>query len=102
METFAGGALSEKFNIALVQCITNMLDENTSFKPARNIAINISFKQDESRSKVEVAIECKAKLAPPIAAKTSFSIGKDLRTGQIEAQEYGAPALPNNMRVVGG
>lgn len=36
-----------------------------------------------------VSIDVSEKLAPQAGMKTSFSIGKDLRTGELFAEEYG-------------
>lgn len=93
LESFAGGALSEKVNIALEQVVRNLLDPGTPYKPKRKITIDMEFAQDEGRSTVVTTISCKVKLAPQIPAMTRMAIGKDLRNGRVMAQEYGAPRL---------
>lgn len=100
MEGFAGGALSEQFNLSLLQVIENMLDTNTPFKPKRKISMEIEFEQNEDRDDVGISIKCTAKTVQSKPQLTHFKIGKDLRTGKIEAQEYGAPMLPNNYKAV--
>ncbi len=49
----------------------------------------MSFDQNESRDDVTVTVDVAEKLAPQTGMKTSFSIGKDLRTGELFAEEYG-------------
>ena len=61
LDGFAGGALLERFRLAMVQI-------GRSIKTS--IATNIS-------------------LAPPVADETTLLIGKDMRTGRIEMSEYG-------------
>ena len=84
-----GGALQEKFSKSLERVIENLLDTNTPYKAKRNINIKISFDQNEQRDDVKVHIDVTEKLAPQGAIETAFSIGKDLRTGEIRAEEYG-------------
>ena len=100
LDAFAGGALSEKFNIALEQVVRNLLDTNTSFKTKRKITVEVEFLQNEERNCVDVFIACKAKLAPQTPVITKFAIGKDLRSGSIMAEEYGMPRLNGSDRIV--
>ena len=84
-----GGALQEKFSKSLERVIENLLDINTPYKARRSISIKISFDQNEKRDDVKVHIDVTEKLAPQGAIETAFSIGKDLETGEIRAEEYG-------------
>lgn len=88
-DEFAGGSLAEKTNIALKQVIENLLDVNTPYKDKRKITIEIGFTQNEERDDVSVAVTVKTKLASTSPTKTNMAIGKDLRTGEIMAEEYG-------------
>lgn len=92
LKDLVGGALQEKFNKSFENVIENLQDQNTPFKLKRGITIKLSFEQNETRDDVTVSIDVSEKLAPQAGMKTSFSIGKDLRTGELFAEEYGRQA----------
>lgn len=89
LKDLVGGALQEKFSKSFEKVVENLQDQNTSFKVKRKITIELSFDQNEARDDVSVSVDVKEKLAPQAGMKTSFYIGKDLRTGEIYAEEYG-------------
>lgn len=89
LNTFADGAMQEKFDIALEKVLENMHDPNTSFKNKRGITIDVKFTQNELRDDARVEISVNTKIAPVIPVETSIVMGKDLVTGEIEIQEYG-------------
>ena len=89
LKDLVGGALQEKFSKAFEKVIENLQDQNTSFKVKRGITIKMSFVQNEVRDDVSVMVDVSEKLAPQAGMKTSFSIGKDLKTGELYAEEYG-------------
>lgn len=84
-----GGALQEKFQKSFEKVIENLQDKNTSFKAKRKIEIKLVFEQNEERDDVHVDIDVSEKLAPQTGMSTSFSIGKDLKSGELYAEEYG-------------
>ena len=86
LKDLVGGALQEKFSKAFEKVIENLQDQNTSFKVKRGITIKMSFVQNEARDDVSVMVDVSEKLAPQAGMKTSFSIGKDLKTGEIYAE----------------
>ena len=90
LENLAGGELAEKFEDAMKKVVANMMDPNTPYKNKRKISINLSLEQNENRD--DVAIECNVNttLAPVKSATTRMTIGKDLRTGVLYAEEYGS------------
>ena len=90
LENLAGGELAEKFEDAMKKVVANMMDTNTPYKNKRKISINLSLEQNENRD--DVAIECTVNttLAPVKSATTRMTIGKDLRTGELYAEEYGS------------
>ena len=89
LQGLVGGALQEKFNKAFERVIENLQDVNTSFKNKRKITITLDFTQNESRDDVQVTVDVVEKLAPQAGMKTSFYIGKDLKSGELYAEEYG-------------
>jgi hypothetical protein len=89
LQSLVGGALQEKFGKAFERVIENLQDQNTSFKVKRGITIKLTFDQNEDRDDVSVSVDVSEKLAPQSGMKTSFMIGKDLKTGEVYAEEYG-------------
>lgn len=69
--------------------LENMQDPNTPWKVKRNISIKIGFVQNEERDDTAVELSIDTKLAPVSPIVTRMSIGTDLRTGQVYAEEYG-------------
>lgn len=86
---FAGGALQEKANAAMKRVLENMQDPNTPYKVKRGITIKIGFTQNEDRDDAMVEISVETKLAPSSPVHTMMSIGSDLGSGEVYAEEYG-------------
>ena len=89
LKDIVGGALQEKFQKSFERVVENMQDQNTSYKTKRAIMIKLTFDQNEARDDVSVSVDVAEKLAPQAQMKTSFYIGKDLKTGEVFAEEYG-------------
>lgn len=90
LETFAGGALQEKFDDAMEKVLVNMTDPNTPWKNKRKIIVEVSFEQNEDRDDSTVNVSVVPKLAPVKPVSTRMAIGKDLETGEVFAEEYGS------------
>jgi len=89
LQDLVGGALQESFEKAFIKVIDNLQDVNTAFKVKRGITIKLDFTQNEMRDDVKVEISVTEKLAPQCGLSTNFAIAKDLRTGELHAEEYG-------------
>lgn len=89
LQNIVGGQLQEKFEHAFEKVIENLQDPNTSYKVKRGITIKLDFAQTEARDDVAVSVLVTEKLAPQQDMNTMFYIGKDLRTGELFAEEYG-------------
>lgn len=89
LKELIGGALQEQFSKSFENIIENLQNPNTPFKNSREITIKLKFTQNEKRDDVKCAVQVSEKLAPQTPMETSFAIGKDLRTGEIYAEEYG-------------
>ena len=87
LEKFAGGALAEKFNIALKEVLENISDPNTEFKTKRKLTLEFEFLASEDRELSIVAIAAKTKLAPTKSIATKILIDRDGNDGII-ASEY--------------
>lgn len=89
LEQVMGGGLQEQFSKSFDRVIENLSDPNTSFKEARKITIELKFTQNEGRDDVSCAVSVKEKLAAQAPMNTAFMVGKNLKTGEIYAEEYG-------------
>lgn len=89
LQDIVGGALQEQFEKSFSRVIENLGDPNTPFKDCRKITIELKFTQNEMRDDVNCAVKVVEKLAPQAPMQTAFVTGRDLRTGQVFAREYG-------------
>ena len=89
LEQVMGGGLQEQFGKSFNRVIENLADPNTPFKEARKITIELKFTQNEGRDDVSCAVSVKEKLAAQAPMNTAFMIGKNLKTGELYAEEYG-------------
>lgn len=87
LEEFAGGALAEKFNIALKEILENIADPNTGHKIKRRLTLDLTFLTEEDRELSMVEIIAKTKLAPNKPVGTKIIIDRDGKGG-IVASEY--------------
>lgn len=90
LETFAGGALQEKFDDAFEKVLVNMMDPNTPWKNKRKITVEVTLEQNEDRDDTTVNVSVVPKLAPVKPIGTRMAIGKNLKTGEVFAEEYGS------------
>lgn len=89
LEEILGGGLQEQFTKSFDKVIANLADPNTAFKPCRKITIELKFTQNEARDDVSCAVSVKEKLEAQAPMSTAFMIGKNLKTGEMYAEEYG-------------
>lgn len=98
LEEFAGGKLSVQLNKALEKVTENIQDPNTDAQKVRKINVSISLKPNDERNFVATTVETKLGLAPELGATTALSMGRDLRTGEVEAVEI-LNQIPGQMNV---
>lgn len=89
LKEMVGGALQEKFQHSFERVMENLQDRNTPFKDKREIVIKMTFAQNEQRDNVVASVKVTEKLASQGELVTQFAMGKDLRTGEVIAEEYG-------------
>jgi hypothetical protein len=89
LEELADGAFEENVQKAIEKVVANLLDPNTPWKNKRSVTAKISFTQNEDRDDSTCDISVETKLAPVKPVGTRFAIGKDLKTGEVFAEEYG-------------
>ena len=98
LEQFAGGKLSVQLNKALEKVTENIQDPNTDAQKVRKINVSISLRPDDERNFVSTTVETKLSIAPELGATTALSMGRDLRTGEVEAIEI-FNQIPGQMSV---
>ena len=98
LEEFTGGKLSVQLNKALEKITENVQDPNTDAQKVRKINVSISFRPNDERNFVATTVETKLSLAPELGATTALSMGRDLRTGEVEAVEI-FNQIPGQMNV---
>lgn len=89
LKDFAGGTLQRKFEHSFEKVMENLQDVNTPYKQKREIIIKMRFEQNEARDDVVCETSVTEKLATQASVTTRFAVGKDLRTGEVMAEEYG-------------
>ena len=98
MEEFANGAFSAQVNRELKKVTENIQDPNTDATAKRRITITIDFKPNENRDFVTTGVQAKSSLAPALGAVTAMNMGKNLKTGEVEAVEIGKQ-LPGQLQM---
>lgn len=92
------GKLSVQLNKALEKVTENIQDPNTDAQKVRKINVSISLRPNDERNFVSTTVETKLSLAPELGATTALSMGRDLRTGEVEAIEI-FNQIPGQMSV---
>ena len=98
LEQFAGAKLSVQLKKALEKITENVQDPNTDAQKVRKINVSISFRPNDERNFVATTVETKLSLAPELGATTALSMGRDLRTGEVEVVEI-FNQIPGQMNV---
>lgn len=98
MEEFANGAFTAQINRELEKVTQNIQDPNTDATAKRRITVVIEFKPNEARNFVTTGVQAKSTLAPALGAVTALNMGKNLKTGEVEAVEIGNQ-LPGQMAI---
>lgn len=99
LETFANGAFSAQVNRAMEEVTKNIQDPNTEPSAARKITVTIGFKPNTERNFVATGVQTKTTLAPALGAVTALSMGKDIKTGAVEAVEIGVGQIPGQTSI---
>lgn len=98
LEKFANGAFSAQVNRAIEEVTKNIQDPNTEALATRKITITIGFKPNQERNFVTTGVQAKTTLAPALGTVTAMSMGRDIKTGNVEAVEVGNQ-VPGQMSV---
>ncbi|PEJ46938.1 replication terminator protein [Bacillus sp. AFS002410] len=86
LQSFADGAVAERFNQELLKVLGNIADPNTDAKKARKLTITVTLKADEQRDIAQVSIEAKTTLAAAKPVETKIVMDYD-GNGQVTGAE---------------
>ena len=75
LDSIAGGALAELFEVELARVLANITDPNTDTKTARKISIEVVFAPAEDRDVADVRVKCASKLAGIKSVRTQLFMG---------------------------
>ncbi|MEC5241172.1 replication terminator protein [Bacillus mycoides] len=86
LNSFADGAVAERFDAEFERVLENMSDPNTDPKKPRTITLTLSITGDKKREVWDCQVQAKSKLAPTIEVGSKILMGRD-HSGQIVGQE---------------
>ncbi|MGH1093086.1 replication terminator protein [Bacillus mycoides] len=86
LNTFADGALSERFHQEFERVMENMNDLNTDPKKARKIVLTLSFAGDQKREVWNCQVQATSKLVPTEAVESKILLDFD-QNGNLVGQE---------------
>ena len=99
LETLANGAFSAQVNRAFKEVTENIQDPNTDALAKRKVTVTITFKPNKDRNFAPIDIQTKSALAPAAGMDTTLSMGKDLRTGEVDVAEVTTGQIPGQMSI---
>lgn len=88
LEEMANGVLSAQVNIELQKVFNNIMDPNTDATKVRKVTVVMSFKPNSKREKLTTNIKVTSNVQPVTPLETEFYIGKNLKTGVVQAEEF--------------
>lgn len=89
LESIGHGALSEKFDDALIEVIKNSCDPNTDATTKRKLVIELTFTPDKNdRGSYGLQTKVTTKLGPVKPLVSMVSMGFDSDTGEVAATEH--------------
>ncbi|WEA47319.1 replication terminator protein [Priestia aryabhattai] len=86
LNSFADGALAERFNIEFQKVLANVTDPNTDPEKARKLTITVSVKSDKRRKVSNVSVVAKTTLLPARDIQTQVLMDFDAN-GEVTGAE---------------
>ncbi|WP_203362418.1 replication terminator protein [Bacillus sp. REN10] len=86
LNSFADGAMAERFNQEMQKVIENIMDPNTDPTKARKVTLTISVKSNDKRELINVAVQGKCTLAAAKDVETQLLVDYD-GNGKVTAGE---------------
>lgn len=103
LESIGNGALSEKFDDALIEVVKNTCDPNTDATTKRKLVIELTFtpnKNERGLCKLDTKVTTKLGATRPL--ESQVSMGFDRESGEIAAVEHVAVQATLFDKPVGG
>src|SRR5690554_4481165 len=86
LNSFANGALAERFNEELLKILENIADPNTNPTRVRTLTIKVKLHADDERDMASALVEATSKLIPAKEAPTKLLIDLD-KDGKVTGAE---------------
>lgn len=86
LNTFADGAVSERFNLELQKVLENFADMNTDPTAKRQINLVVTLQGDEARDVILANVQAKTKLAPAKKLEAKIIMDYD-ESGMVTGSE---------------
>ncbi|WML38678.1 replication terminator protein [Neobacillus sp. OS1-2] len=77
LNTFANGALAERFNQELQKVMNNVVDPNTDPNKVRKVTMTVSISSDDNRELSDVSVQVKSTLVPAKNIQTKIIMDYD-------------------------
>jgi len=89
LSDISNGALQEQFDAVLEEVLANIVDPNRKRTDPRSITIKLEFHPKEDKTEgAGLKYQVKSNLAPRKKIGSTVFIEKDLKSGQVEIEEY--------------
>ena len=106
LDSLMGGAVQEKFRIALAEVLANVRDPNTKATIKRGITLSVTITPNANRDVAQMEVQVSTKIAPSVPAENTIYLSwnddglvtasekLDRIPGQLNMDDEEAP-LPN-------
>lgn len=88
LASVCGGALEEKFQMALQKVAANINDPNTNALAKRTITLTVEFEPNKGRSNAAIIVQATTKLAPHSKVESVAFFQFNTQTGDFTVQEH--------------
>jgi uncharacterized protein YuzE len=86
LNSFANGAMAERFNQELQKVLDNIVDPNTDPKKARKVTLTVTINSNENRELANVSVKADSKLLPAKNIETQLLMDYDSK-GKVTGAE---------------
>lgn len=86
LNSFASGAMSERFNQELQKVLDNIVDPNTDPKKARKVTLTVTISSNDNRELASVSVKADSKLCPAKNIETQLLMDYD-SNGKVTGAE---------------
>lgn len=86
LNSFANGAMAERFNRELQKVLDNIIDPNTDPKKARKVTLTVTIRSNENRELANVSVKADSKLSPARDIETQLLMDYD-SNGKVTGAE---------------